>query len=157
MVTALIADPAIGGGLDFPKRNYAGATYIDSPRYDQKLRGQSQQRRLGRTLLCAAGQETVSVLGRWTFAMTRQDRWIVIQGIEHDRVSRLPYGDPTLLGCQILCGLRSRQPDETYEPLLAAPHTSEHHITHKMCSSTFDAGKSHARFDEGGQAKQTMA
>lgn len=27
MVTALIAYPAIGGGLDFPKRNYAGATY----------------------------------------------------------------------------------------------------------------------------------
>ena len=63
VMTSLMTNPAVGCRLDLVRRDGCYATDVDPSRDQQKLAGQSQQRRMGGAGVCTASQKSISFFG----------------------------------------------------------------------------------------------
>ena len=63
VMTSLMTNPAIGRRLDLVRRDGCRATDVDPSRDQQKLAGQTQQRRMGGAGVCTVSQKSISLFG----------------------------------------------------------------------------------------------
>src|SRR5215467_4094840 len=98
------------------------------------------------TTFAADFQESLSGFHERTASMPSDDRWIQEQSFKHSRISFL-NGKVRPVSWIYLWGVQRERAVDSSGLARWAPHFSGEHISHKMCSSTFYAGKPHVQFE----------
>src|ERR1700737_1007543 len=87
-------------------------------------------------------EKSLTGIGRGASTVTSQHTGMLEQCFEH-------VGPPLKMGSDSICLCYGPRPTKTQNTNLTGsrPHKWGGHITHQMCSSTFDAGKPHVQFE----------